>query len=595
LAKGKIGLSFGIIILFLLSAIAPMTTGINTDSKVDVELNRMLDNLRFMCMGPDGLIVEKYEYYKEQLLNMYSSESSNDDVESDNKESITPVEKPSIPILSSGGPMDSAWSMKCHDNRHTGQSPYITADNPYIEKWRFFADGWVEETPVIDDNGTIYFASTGWKVYAINPDGTEKWRFQTGGYMTGSSPVIAEDGTIYIGCWDSKLYALNPDGTKKWAVVIGGNVASSPAIAEDGTIYIGQTNSKIVAINPNGTIKWKYTTGAEIYSDPAIGDDGTIYIGSNDDYLYALNPDGTLKWRFKTAKAVGGSPSIADDGTIYVAGVWDNWLYALYPNNGTVKWKCNIKVSCANPSIDSNGCIYVGGDEKLYAIYPNGSVKWSCFLGNERWVGPSAPAISADGTIYVGTNIGSGVEGGDIIAINPNGTIRWRKKIAKEWVDSSPSIAEDGTVYIGSAYMPGRGYLHAFGSQESNSPPDAPTISGETNGEPGKEYWYACVAYDPDNNPLKLFVDWGDGNSGWVTHVDWWASGEDMWAEHTYSSSGKYTIRAKVKDVFEEESDWGELTVTMPRDKSTDNMLFRLLERFPLISRLLNIGWSNLE
>ena len=63
----------GIIFLFL-SSVVPMTAGINTDSEVDVELNRMLDNLKFMCMGPDGLIVEKYEYYKEQILSMYSSE-----------------------------------------------------------------------------------------------------------------------------------------------------------------------------------------------------------------------------------------------------------------------------------------------------------------------------------------------------------------------------------------------------------------------------------------------------------------------------------------------------------------------------------------
>ena len=41
---------------------------------------------------------------------------------------------------SSSGPMDSAWPMKCHDNRHTGRSPYSTADNPYDEVWRFECD-----------------------------------------------------------------------------------------------------------------------------------------------------------------------------------------------------------------------------------------------------------------------------------------------------------------------------------------------------------------------------------------------------------------------------------------------------------------------
>jgi len=98
--KLKLGLSFGIIFLFVLSAVSPMTTGLDTISEVDVELIRMLDNLRFMCSGPDGLIVEKYEHYKEKILRMYSSEEGA--VELDYKESITQVEQPSVPIVTSG-------------------------------------------------------------------------------------------------------------------------------------------------------------------------------------------------------------------------------------------------------------------------------------------------------------------------------------------------------------------------------------------------------------------------------------------------------------------------------------------------------------
>jgi len=591
-------LVFGIIFLFLSSIVTPMTTGIDTDtSEVDVELERMFDNLRFMCMGPDGFNSIKYEHYKEQLLKQYSSEVLDDDViKSDNKESIAPVEQPSTPIVSSGGPMDNPWSIFAHDARHTGLSQYSTADNSGIEKWRFYsAGGSIDETPVIDNDGIIYLCGAyehlDRYLYAINPDGTEKWKFKTGGLIIWSAPAIAEDGTIYIGSWDSFLYAINSDGTLKWKFFTeGGDISSSAVIGEDGTIYFGDLgdfgqNSKIWAVNPNGTEKWHYTINDYIYSDPAIGDDGTIYIGSNDNYLYAINPDGTLKWRFKTGKEVAGSASIATDGTIYAYGTWDNYLYALHPNNGSVKWKCNIKCN-SNPSIGSDGTIYIGGDEKLYAVYPNGTVRWSCFLGNGRWIGGSAPAISADGTIYVGICIGN-MEGGEIIAVNHDGIEQWRKRIAKDWVHSSPSIAEDGTVYIGSTYDVSRGYLHAFGPQETNDPPTAPTITGPTEGKVNIEYDFSFKATDPDRNPVSFFIEWGDGETtGWTMDYN---TGEKVTYSHTWSEKGNYTIKAKAKDTFGLEGDWATFEIgIIKKDKSTNNvLLWRLVERFPLLQKLL--------
>ena len=78
----------------------------------------------------------------------------------------------------------------------------------------------------------------------------------------------------------SKLYALNPDGTQKWAFATGDWVDSSPAIGADGTIYVGSYDGKLYALNPDGTQKWAFTTGDAVYSSPAIGADGTIYVGS---------------------------------------------------------------------------------------------------------------------------------------------------------------------------------------------------------------------------------------------------------------------------------------------------------------------------
>ena len=86
------------------------------------------------------------------------------------------------------GPMDSPWPMKCHDIHHTGRSPYSTADNPGIEKWRFKCT-WVEDGIIIGDDGTLYFGDTRAYLFALNPDGSLKWKYE-GGRIT-SSPTRA--------------------------------------------------------------------------------------------------------------------------------------------------------------------------------------------------------------------------------------------------------------------------------------------------------------------------------------------------------------------------------------------------------------------
>ena len=493
-----------------------------------------------------------------------------------------------------GSPMDSPWPMQSHDLHHTGLSPYSTASNPGIEKWKFKTGSGMDSGLVIDDDGMIYFGDLDRYVYALYPNGTLKWRYKTGNRIT-SSPAIDEDGTIYVGSWDTVLYALYPNGTLRWkSPGTGGSIASSPAIGEDGTIYFGtlDTGNSIVAVNPNGTMKWSYKTGYSITGAPAIGNDGTIYCGSGDTYFYALNLDGTLKWRFKTGHYIKGPSSIADDGTVYI-GSWDDYLYALYPN-GTMKWRISLGYGTeTNPSIANDGMVYVGGWEYLWAIYPNGTLKWSFFLRENRHIFKSCPAISADGTVYVGTNIGDSA-GGEIIAVNPNGTERWRKQIADWWVDSSPAIAEDGTVYIGSTWDIG-GYLHAFGSVESNSPPDAPSISGSSNGKVGERYYFGFQSFDPDNNPVSFYIEWGDGSTtGWTFEL---ASGETWYCDHTWSEKGNYTIRAKAKDVFNEESNWTEfeIKITNLRNRISFSSLFlRFLEKFPNAFQILRFvirGW----
>jgi len=124
--------------------------------------------------------------------------------------------------------------------------------------------------------------------------------------------------------------------------------------------------------------------------------------------------------------------------------------------------------------------------------------------------------------------------------------------------------------------------------QESNNPPEKPEIQGPTNGKTGESYDYTFVATEPDGTDLWYFIDWGDEtNTGWLGPYE---SGEIITKSHIWSEEGNFIIKAKAKDPYDAEGPWGELTVTIPRNKAIfDSLFLRFLERFPLLEKMLNL------
>lgn len=504
-----------------------------------------------------------------------------------------------------GPPMNSPWPMYCHDIRHTGQSPYSTAGNSFYNNWWFRLEyGFIEGSGVIDNEGIIYFGSWNNNLYAMYPNGTLKWVCNVGGNVE-SSPVIDENGTIYVGIAEQwgHLSAINPDGTLKWTYSVSDEILSSPAIGSDGTIYFGDGAYYINALYPNGTLKWRYKTGLVVYSSPAIGNDGTVYCGSHDTYLYAFYPDnGTMKWKYKAGDWIRVSPCIDDDGTIYVVSL-DNYLHAVNPD-GTLKWKTYVGAG-TSPTIGQDGTIYAGY-RTLYAVNPtDGSVKWTFAVGGTMCGG--TPCNSIDGTIFVGTS-----DGCELIAINPDGTERWRTSIGT--CEFAPIIGEDGTVYVGASTDefttgPGGcipvGYLYAFNNMDPDVP-SAPEINGPTEGKKEVEYQYTFKSTSPVGRDFYYYIEWGDGD--WTT--EWWigpyGSGEEVVLNHIWPEEEVYTIRARCKDTENLWGPWGELTVSTPFDlqisksinqqinqHSSNQLLLKILGQFmnrsTLIERLLNI------
>ncbi len=88
----------------------------------------------------------------------------------------------------------------------------------------------------------------------------------------------------------------------------------------------------------------------------------------------------------------------------------------------------------------------------------------------------------------------------------------------------------------------------------TNQPPEPPLIDGLISGKVRVEYVYDFSLSDPEDDPMYLRVDWGDG-----TPVPWagpFDSDETVRLNHTWHKNGNYTIRAQAKDIYGNESDW---------------------------------------
>ena len=295
--------------------------------------------------------------------------------------------------------------------------------------------GWVDYfsipmTASIDEDGSIYIASLDNYTFALNSsDGAIRWQFPMRFRSdVWTCPTIGEDGTVFVLSCPPQcgLYALNPDGAEKWYYPFQNAVYNSPAIDSDGTILLQHSDifqgSKVIALNPDGSEKWTVNIPMEMESTIMIHEDGTYYIGSfsQDETsagLYSLTSNG-INWHYTVGgKEVMSTPSISPDGKIIYFGSFVGKLHAMN-RDGTEKWSTNVGgIIDASPTVSADGMIYVGVQPEsivakfdpaenpyigtFLAINPDGTVKWT-YTGEGASIGSSA-AIGEDGTVYVAT------------------------------------------------------------------------------------------------------------------------------------------------------------------------------------------------
>jgi outer membrane protein assembly factor BamB len=140
-------------------------------------------------------------------------------------------------------------------------SLHTLAQEPGTLLWSYNATNLITTSPAIAPDGTIYIGSYAGFV-AITNAGSNKWTFAA---SPAASPTIGSDGTIYFtdNSAGAKLYAVNPNGSQKWMYSLQEAYPyvlycnSSPAIGMDGSVYV-EAGGRLYAFTAAGAKKWDF-------------------------------------------------------------------------------------------------------------------------------------------------------------------------------------------------------------------------------------------------------------------------------------------------------------------------------------------------
>jgi outer membrane protein assembly factor BamB len=363
--------------------------------------------------------------------------------------------------VATAGPVTSSPAVDANGIVYVGSADnnfYAINGESGVIEWKYQTGGPIEwSSPAIDINGVVYIGSYDGYLYAFDTkaiksnDGTTwtyKWRFKTDGPgAIASSPAISPDGSIIFGCSDGNVYAVNPDGTLKWKTKVGVVHTSSPAIdINTSQVYIGTTVPDIFYTLDlqTGAVIWTYgSLCGGVYASPAVAADSSIIFSNSTTYYSDDNCLDAFKFQIYNFSSTGG---LIDGLTVT-----------------TPNWKLDLKNDIhTTPALLEDNTFFVGAGAALNCVLPDGNVYWSQVIDGQRI--ESSPAISGSKFIYFGTN------GGTFYCLHvdrpePGTTIVWQYPPADEpriasSILSSPAIGNDErhSVYVGAS----DNYVYAF-------------------------------------------------------------------------------------------------------------------------------------
>ena len=328
-----------------------------------------------------------------------------------------------------------------------GLTGYVKTSNPV-----FSPDGKTMYIPTSTPAGHLF---------AIDVvSGEFKWVFAISQITYGGGALVAPDGTIYQcvrNATINNVYAINPNGTQKWAVKLDAAIGAFPALSADGVLYCLTNKSTLYALDASsGAIKWQQSLDGATGSAVAIDKAGNVYAGTSA-AIYSFKPNKEQNWKLEEVNVTEQATFALKDQVLY-ATLKNGGLVAVDMTNGTNKWTYpTTKGDAYFPIADKNGNVYFTekGSQTVHAVNASGSKIWEKNVGNN--LNYSGGALSTDGILYIGTQSNNKVLGLDIT----NGNIVFEETVGQQ-VMAAVSIGPDRRLYCGTIGSNNIGSIKAF-------------------------------------------------------------------------------------------------------------------------------------
>ena len=328
-----------------------------------------------------------------------------------------------------------------------GLTGYVKTSNPV-----FSPDGKTMYIPTSTPAGHLF---------AIDVvSGEFKWVFAISQITYGGGALVAPDGTIYQcvrNATINNVYAINPNGTQKWAVKLDAAIGAFPALSADGVLYCLTNKSTLYALDASsGAIKWQQSLDGATGSAVVIDKAGNVYAGTSA-AIYSFKSNKEQNWKLEEVNVTEQATFALKDQVLY-ATLKNGGLVAVDMTNGTKKWTYpTTKGDAYFPIADKNGNVYFTekGSQTVHAVNASGSKIWEKNVGNN--LNYSGGALSTDGILYIGTQSNNKVLGLDIT----NGNIVFEETVGQQ-VMAAVSIGPDRRLYCGTIGSNNIGSIKAF-------------------------------------------------------------------------------------------------------------------------------------